>query len=123
MKEIFKEQHYKHCNNCGTRFEIDHLITSCTHCGNGIDNCEFKFVQEDDCCGAAINAITNNRYGSWFCKDSRDHLCHYDGEILEDKKGDYITLLNGEKEHLKDYDEEEHYWESCLFCGAPEERK
>jgi len=122
MKEIFKEQHFKQCNNCNTRFEIEEVVESCPHCGYGDSNCDFSFIIENDC-ESAENKITGKRYHNWFCKDSTDHLCHYDNEIIEDVTGTFVFLLNGEKEYLKDFDEEDHYWESCLFCGAPEERK
>lgn len=122
MKSVFNEQHFLECNICGTRFEMDHLEPTCTHCGNGIVNCDFSFVVENDC-GSAENALTKKRYGSWYCKDSKDHTCYYENDIHEDEGGDFVLLLNGEKEYLKDYNEEDHYWESCLFCGDSEERK
>lgn len=121
-KAVFNEQHYLGCNICGTRFKVDQLISTCTHCGNGITNCDFSFVVKNDW-DSAINAITGKRYGGWYCEDSKDHICHYDNEIHEDEDGGFVLLLNGEKDYLKDYDEEDHYWESCLFCEAPEERK
>lgn len=60
----------------------------------------------------------------WFCPESPDKQCHY--YTNQDDKGYYVTLRSGERHYFKNYtksDSQDETDDSCLFCGAPNERK
>jgi hypothetical protein len=61
--------------------------------------------------------ICDKSFG-WRCKESPDGVCHYKNEV-DDKQ---LLLINGKTvDAPADY--AEHYYESCIYCGQPEERK
>lgn len=70
---------------------------------------------------SAYCTICNTAFG-WRCKDSPDSVCHYTDDI--DTENNQVFLINGQFGKLPDgFDLENHYSESCIYCGSPEERK
>lgn len=53
----------------------------------------------------------------WDCESSPDKYCHYSGEVQNNK----LKLLNGETIDVIVSDD--NYYENCIFCGEPDERK
>lgn len=56
---------------------------------------------------------------------SPDGICVYPNEIHGEGDDCYVNLLIDGKEvkHPVPAEAKEEYWESCIFCGHPEERK
>jgi len=60
--------------------------------------------------------------GSWWCPKSPDNHCYYFSEEAESKR--VVLLKNGETFILPaDHKHENETDDTCLFCGAPDERK
>lgn len=56
----------------------------------------------------------------WYCPEAPDHRCHY---WFQDENGrKSVDLLDGTRHELP-ADTEQPYYEDCIFCGHPEERK
>lgn len=62
-------------------------------------------------------SICGHSYG-WRCKESPDGVCHYPPE-----EGEPIDLLDGTALTMTEKQIDEAYYESCVFCGMPDERK
>lgn len=75
--------------------ELNKLIWECSRRGHVVTKREKS--------GGAYCAICRIPLG-WWCPKSPDHLCHYPNE-----------------EGYEKY--ENVYWENCVFCGEPNERK
>jgi len=85
------------------------LIITCPHVP------KFDIFEEDRlaiCPGCA-------HYFGWLCRESPDGVCKYPGEV--DSKGK-VRLINDSIVNAP-VDYKEVYYEECIYCHEPHERK
>lgn len=81
------------------------------------EHCHHDIVGKVD--SSAYCDICQERFG-WFCSDSPDEVCHY----YTDSATGLIHLRNGTTvKPADDHDSRYETHDTCLFCGAPDERK
>jgi hypothetical protein len=98
--------------------EIRHLKSGCTHevavqkprIIRGV-----PYYSHASCMGCSED------FG-WYCPKSPDHVCHY---FSDDDQVELITGIKVPIPVIEDYDHDPKYetFDSCLFCGHPDERK
>jgi hypothetical protein len=67
-------------------------------------------------------AVCDEYTDGWYCPDSPDNECHY----MSERSGafSYVELRDGRRSTMPEHhDPRNESWDSCIFCGQPEERK
>lgn len=95
--------------------EIRKVINSCPHTFRELTKKEL----DDEWMSEIADCTVCRRTFGWRCKVSPDSVCHYftedDGKVL---------LLDGSKvDPVEKIGKEYENYDTCLFCGHPEERK
>lgn len=102
-----------HCRAADLYREAGDLRIECNHA---------VLVKEPDSSGHYGSAECEgcDQDFGWYCHASPDRRCHYWFQIEDGRK--FVTLLDG-TQHEVPADTEEPYYEDCIFCGHPDERK